>query len=119
MYIDNDEEFPAEKYLEHGKDNGLAHQHGSSSIPLSTNGFLQEKNKTKQNFQDTTARTRRQQDTQRRTQCHIPSKRKHSSSMELGSEFTHVSLDEAIDAKEKLVRERFNCKTIGDAYALG
>ncbi|XP_024316482.1 uncharacterized protein LOC104583434 [Brachypodium distachyon] len=26
------------------KDNGLAHQHGSSSIPLSTNGFLQELN---------------------------------------------------------------------------
>ncbi|PNT65067.1 hypothetical protein BRADI_4g36965v3 [Brachypodium distachyon] len=39
--------------------------------------------------------------------------------VQLGSEFMHVSLDEVIDAKEKLVRERFNCKTIGDAYAAG
>ena len=39
--------------------------------------------------------------------------------VELGSEFTHVTVEEAIDGNEKLVRERDNCKTIGDACALG
>jgi hypothetical protein len=37
--------------------------------------------------------------------------------VELGRQFTHVQVDEPIEEDERLVRERENCVTIGDAFA--
>ena len=39
--------------------------------------------------------------------------------VELGREFKHVQVDEPIVEDERLVRERENCVTIGDAFASG
>jgi hypothetical protein len=39
--------------------------------------------------------------------------------VELGRQFREVQVDEPIEECERLVRERENCMTIGDAFASG